>query len=183
MSIVRFEYERCWEGLRRGPHGWPICCVWWWRVWVSGFLCGAARAELWDEVVDLFFECAVCKVGAEEVVHVSGAGGGEGYDYRATVGDAKDGCVLEGGVGVDGEVAFGEDNPQHTSTPTSNQTRRNKAPNTPIFPFPTPPNKAPYLTKPPPTAQISHSTPNTPHSPTSKSHTNKSSCGESTTPA
>jgi hypothetical protein len=33
-------------------------------------------------------------------------------------------------------------------------------------PFPTPPNTAPYLPKPPPTGRISHSTTNTPPSPT-----------------
>jgi hypothetical protein len=65
-----------------------------------------------------------------------------------------------------------------TSRPTSKQTHTNKASSTPIPPFQTPPNTAPYEPKPPPTGRISHSTPNTPPSPTFSLHTNNSSCWE-----
>jgi hypothetical protein len=58
-------------------------------------------------VVDLFFECAMCEVGAEELEEVSDAGPRESCD-RAAVGGEEDGCVLESGVGVDVEFAIGE---------------------------------------------------------------------------
>jgi hypothetical protein len=58
-------------------------------------------------VVDLFFEFAVCEVGAEELGEVSDSGAGESCD-RAAVGGAETGCVVEGGVGVDGECTGGE---------------------------------------------------------------------------
>jgi hypothetical protein len=54
-------------------------------------------------VVDIF-ECAVCEVGAEEVVEVTDAGALEGCN-RASVRGATYGCVMEGGMGVDGGFA------------------------------------------------------------------------------
>jgi hypothetical protein len=47
-------------------------------------------------VVELFFDCAVCEVGAKELEEVLDAGAGEGCD-RAAVGGTEGGCVVEGG--------------------------------------------------------------------------------------
>jgi hypothetical protein len=58
-------------------------------------------------VVDLLFERAVCEAGEEDLVEVSDAGDGEGC-ARAAVGGAKDGRVVEDGVGVEAEFAGGE---------------------------------------------------------------------------
>jgi hypothetical protein len=52
-------------------------------------------------VVDLFFERAVCEVGAEELEEVSNAGTGEGCDCSAVWG-VEGGSVVEVGVDVCG---------------------------------------------------------------------------------
>jgi hypothetical protein len=57
-------------------------------------------------VVDLFFECALCEVRAEALEEVSDAGAGESCDRAAM--HMTDGCVVEGGVGVDSKIAGGE---------------------------------------------------------------------------
>jgi hypothetical protein len=66
---------------------------------------GCAKSR--NEAIDIFFECAVGEVGAEDLANVSDAWARAGCDRVAGCG-AKDGCVTESGVNVRCEAACRE---------------------------------------------------------------------------